>query len=127
MSGRSGWGPRSRSARSWVYQELLYEVRPHLVIETGTYAGGSALYLAHVLDILGQGTVVTIDIEQRLRPTHPRITYVHGSRSDPAVAAAMQREHPADRVAVILDADHTEAHVRQELALFAPRVNVGSA
>src|SRR3954469_4333597 len=48
----------------WIYQEILYEVRPALIIETGTYLGGSALFLASICDLLG-GEVVTVDADRR--------------------------------------------------------------
>ncbi|HZQ97896.1 MAG TPA: CmcI family methyltransferase, partial [Chloroflexota bacterium] len=58
----------------WVYQELLHELRPDLIVETGTAYGGSALYLAHMCDLLGQGEVVTVDAAQHPdRPKHGRI------------------------------------------------------
>src|SRR5262245_4221062 len=63
----------------WVYQELLHELRPELIVETGTYAGGSALFLAAICDILGVGSVVTVDIDvdgHGQRPRHERVTYL---------------------------------------------------
>jgi cephalosporin hydroxylase len=57
----------------WIYQEIIAEIRPKLIIETGTHLGGSALFLAHMLDILGYGEVITIDIiENATRPIHLR-------------------------------------------------------
>ena len=68
----------------WLYQELLVRTRPDVVVETGTWCGGSALYLAMVMDQIGHGRVITIDIEARPdRPEHPRVEYVTGSRSIP--------------------------------------------
>ena len=74
----------------WIYQEILYEIRPDLIIETGTFYGGSAYYLAHLCDILGKGKIITIDnnstpegdtvIERR--PFHTRIEYILGSSID---------------------------------------------
>ncbi len=112
----------------WVYQEILAEVRPGLVVETGTWHGASALFLAQVLDALGEGEVVTIDVEERSpRPDHPRLRYVAGSSADAALIEALfadrQRGEPC---LVILDSDHAKAHVARELELFAPRVSVGS-
>src|SRR5262245_66493979 len=67
----------------WIYQEIISEIRPDLIIETGTRFGGSALFMAHILDLLGKGEIITIDIDSTLsRPIHPRIKYVHGSSSD---------------------------------------------
>src|SRR5688572_16672223 len=55
----------------WIYQEIVHEVRPDLIIETGTADGGSAYYLASLLELLNNGHVVTIDIEpRRHRPEH---------------------------------------------------------
>jgi cephalosporin hydroxylase len=64
----------------WMYQEILYETRPDVVIETGVYCGGSTLYLASMLDLLGAGHVVSVDItlgpvHQKVRQ-HPRVQLV---------------------------------------------------
>ena len=66
----------------WVYQEIVVETRPELIVETGTYRGGSAFFLASICDLLGAGEVVSIDIEavRDDYPTHPRITYLGGGR-----------------------------------------------
>ncbi|MBM3346743.1 MAG: cephalosporin hydroxylase [Betaproteobacteria bacterium] len=116
------------------YQELLFGVRPQLIIETGTAHGGSALYFAHLCDILGEGRVVTIDIDPAFgggqRPRHPRITYLTGSSTDPAVFARATRSGAGslagERVMVVLDSDHSAAHVATELELYALLVSEGS-
>lgn len=109
----------------WVYQEILHETRPDLILETGTCQGGSALYLAHVCDLLGQGEVVTIDINpgQNL-PEHERITYLHGSSTSPEILRKVtEKAAQAQRVMVILDSDHSRDHVLAELQAYAPLVN----
>jgi cephalosporin hydroxylase len=110
------------------YQEILFETRPSLVVETGTHEGGSALFLAHMLDVLGGGEVVSIDVLGRPgRPVHPRVRYVTGSSADGDLVSGVFRGRPTDESRlVILDSDHSLAHVRRELALFAPHVPVGS-
>lgn len=112
----------------WAYQEILADVRPDLVVETGTHMGGSALFLTHMLDLLGKGELVTIDIlERSSRPAHPRIRYVTGSSSDAALVESVFAGRPRlETRLVILDSDHSKEHVARELALFAPRVSVGS-
>jgi len=111
----------------WAYQEILFEIRPDLIIETGTYMGGSALFFAHLCDLIGNGRVVSIDIEHQVRPQHPRITYLEGSSiAGPIVEKVRQLSRDARQVLVILDSDHAEAHVRQELELFAPLVTADS-
>jgi len=111
----------------WMYQEILVEVRPQLIVETGTHRGGSALFMAHMLDLLGQGEVITIDTEARDdRPPHPRITYVQGSSADAQLIGGLLADRRPEVRVVVLDSDHTQAHVREELSLLAPYVSVGS-
>jgi len=110
----------------WIYQELIAEIRPDLIVETGTYHGGSALFIANMMDIVGKGTIVTIDINEYPRPVHPRIRYLKGSSADPELIQSIFQEHPAEVCMVILDADHSKEHVSKELALLAPHVTAGS-
>jgi cephalosporin hydroxylase len=112
----------------WVYQEIMVETRPELVVETGTYRGGSAAYLASICDLLGAGEVVSIDIEQVRDdyPVHPRITYLGGrSSTHPDVLADVRSRAEGKRTLVILDSDHSQGHVETELAEYAPLVPVG--
>ena len=112
----------------WIYQELLVELRPDLIVECGTAWGGSALYLATICDLVGTGDIVTVDIaEDPERPRHPRITYVTGSSTDPAIVDQVRRRAAsAERVLVLLDSDHRARHVAGELAAYAPLVTSGS-
>lgn len=114
----------------WLYQEIIYRVRPTLIIEAGTAHGGSALYLAHLLDLIGAGRVVTIDIDEKeygwARPKHPRIKYIRGSSTSDEVMREIRADAEGNRVMVILDSDHREAHVAAELALYAPLVSKDS-
>lgn len=112
----------------WLYQEILHELRPAVIVETGTAFGGSALYLASICDLLDHGRVITIDIEDRPeRPVHPRITYVNGSSIAPDVVAAVRRKVGDESpVLVLLDSDHSRDHVLAELEVYAPWVPKGS-
>ena len=112
----------------WVYQEIMVETQPELVIETGTYRGGSAFYLASICELLGAGEVVSLDIEPLREdyPEHPRITYLGGrSSTDPDVVADVRARAEGRRTLVILDSDHSQAHVEAELAEYARLVPVG--
>ncbi len=110
----------------WIYQELLVRTRPDVVVETGTFRGGSALYLAMVLDQIGHGRVVTVDITpQPNRPQHARIEYLTGSSIDPAVVGKVHDSVANARALVILDSDHTESHVYDEMAAYSPLVQIG--
>ena len=112
----------------WIYQELVSELRPDLIVETGTAYGGSGLFLADLCDVAGRGQVVTIDIRERARDVeHARLTKLVGSSIDGAVfdrVAAMAAD--ASTVLVILDADHARDHVVAEMRLWAPLVTAGS-
>ena len=112
----------------WIYQEIMWETQPELVVETGTYRGGSALYLASLCDLMGRGEVVSIDVEPRRDdyPEHPRITYLAGrSSTDPEVVEEVRGRAAGRRLLVILDSDHSQEHVEAELEAYAPLVPVG--
>jgi cephalosporin hydroxylase len=112
----------------WTIQETIAEIRPALLIETGTNRGGSALFYAHLMDLMDHGRVLTIDIERLHELDHPRIEFVLGdSVSDPVVAAVREAASSADGpVMVILDGDHSRDHVARELELYGPLVTPGS-
>src|SRR3954452_14738411 len=91
----------------WVYQEIIYETRPDVVVETGTYRGGSAHFMASVFDLLGHGRVMTIDIEHQERPEPPRIAYLSGdSIAAETVARVRESIGPDESVMMILDSAH---------------------
>ena len=112
----------------WVMQEIVTETRPDIVIETGTYRGGSALYFASLCELLGHGEVMSIDIEPARPdyPVHRLITYLSGrSSTDDAVVAEVRARTNGRRAMVVLDSDHSAEHVAAELDLYAPLVGVG--
>lgn len=111
----------------WIYQEIFFETRPDLLIETGTYDGGSALYYASLFDLMGQGQVLSIDISpQPNLPQHPRIRYLAASStSDEALALAREMAAQAGRVMVSLDSDHSERHVLEECRRYGQLVTPG--
>jgi len=110
----------------WIYQELLVRTKPDLIVETGTFRGGSALYLASVLDQIGKGAIASIGIEQKAdRPSHPRVTYLTGSSTDPAVVAEVKRRTGSGGVMIVVDSDHHVEHVCEELLAYCPLVKPG--
>ena len=121
-------------AKNWTdmgtYAEIIWEKRPKLLIETGTWAGGSALFYAHLFDQMGIGKVVTIDIgaNNKWHPAHPRIAYIHSkSSTDPRTIKEVEEwiHHIEGEVMVILDSDHAEEHVLAELEAYGPMVTRG--
>jgi cephalosporin hydroxylase len=115
-------------------QEIIWETRPQLVIETGIARGGSLVLSASILELAGEGTVLGIDIDIRAHnraaiEAHPlarRIRMLEGSSVDEAIVAEARSAAAAvERVMVILDSDHTHDHVLAELRAYAPLVTVG--
>lgn len=115
----------------WIYQEIVFGSKPDVIIETGTWVGGSAVYLADLCRIFGRGRVVTIDKD----PNHvsvpikrDNLTYITGDSSDNEIKDCVVKNIGSeDRVMVILDSDHSKEHVLKELNLWAPLVTKGCA
>ena len=108
----------------WLYQEIVFESQPELIIETGTAHGGGALYLASLCETLGKGQVISIDIRHPPNlPNHPRLTYLTGSSIAADIVRVVHgRAANAKQTLVILDSDHTMSHVTAELRAYAPLV-----
>jgi cephalosporin hydroxylase len=110
----------------WVYQEIIYETRPDVVVETGTYRGGSAHFMANVFDLIGNGRIMTIDIGAEDRPEHPRITYLSGDSIAPEMVERVKDSiEPDESVMVILDSAHNRDHVIEEMRAYGPLVKRG--
>lgn len=116
-------------------QEVLHRVEPDVIVECGVAHGGALVYYASLCKLAGRGRVVGIDIEIRphnraaieAHPLSELITLVEGSSIDPeTVAAAAAGIQSGEKVIVILDSNHTRAHVRAELEAYAPLVSVDS-
>lgn len=117
----------------WVTQEIISEVKPDFIIETGTYHGGSAALWAMVLEHVNpEGRVITIDImdqssaARKLPIVERRVDFILGSSTAPDVVAGIKERTQGKRVMVILDSDHSRKHVSSELAAYAPLIAVGS-
>lgn len=117
-------------------QELIWQIKPACIIETGVAHGGSVVFYASMLELLGgDGVVIGVDVEikpdnRRAIETHPmgkRIRLVEGSSTDAAVVKQV-RELVSGRgpVLVALDSNHTHEHVLRELELYSPFVKQGS-
>lgn len=116
-------------------QELIFDLKPDVIIETGTAHGGSLIYYSSLLQLLGNGKVIGIDVDIRkhnraLIENHPmidRVTLIEGSSVDPAILAQVQSHiQPKHTVLVILDSDHRKPHVLNELRAYEKMVTKGS-
>ncbi len=117
-------------------QEVIYQLKPDVVIETGVAHGGSLIFYASLFEAMGtQGHVIGVDIEIRPHnrqaieehPLFKRITLIEGSSTDENVISIVKSQIPAgSKVLVILDSNHTYSHVHAELEAYHPFVTVGS-
>lgn len=112
----------------WAFQELIYSLKPDVIVETGTYKGGSSFFYATLFDWMGHGRVITVDIEDYPnKPKHNRVTFLHGSSTDPKILERIKSLiQPGEKVMVFLDSDHRGPHVREELRLYSPLITPGS-
>ena len=115
----------------WIYQEIIHKIRPDLIIETGTFAGGSALFMASICDIVGNGRIVSIDIKPQPQsselPQHSRISYLQGSStSEPIISTVKDLARDAKHVMVVLDSAHDKDHVLNEIHIYGELVTLGS-
>jgi cephalosporin hydroxylase len=112
----------------WILQEIISEIKPDVFIETGTFNGGTSLFVADLMDWYGKGMVVTVDIErQENLPQHDRIVYLTGdSVSDEVLSWVEPYVNAKPTVMVDLDSYHTKDHVSKELELYSPFVTEGS-
>jgi len=117
-------------------QELIWSIKPNLIIETGIARGGSLIFYASMLELLGEDGIVLgidIDIRQHNRveieqhPMFKRITMIEGSSIDAETAEQVHMlAEGKKRVLVVLDSNHTHEHVAKELEYYAPLVSVDS-
>lgn len=123
------------------YQQILVEIKPDLVIETGTYRAGLTVYFATMLDIIHpEAKIVTVDIDMTSAKSElkklnvpakqkllDKIQFIEGSSTDPEVIAQMRAKiQPGQRVLVLLDSLHSRSHVLQELQAYSELVTPNS-
>lgn len=115
-------------------QEVIWATKPDIIIETGVARGGSVLFMASLLELIGKGKVIGVDIDVRVHnrdsierhPMAKRVTLIEGSSADPAIVAQVRAEiPPGASVMVMLDSDHSRDHVLAELRSYGPLVTEG--
>ena len=119
---------------NWIMQEIISEVKPDFIIETGTAKGGSSLFYATILDCVSEnGKVITVDIENKIRKKtaelpvfKKRVTCILGDSVSSEVINAIQKKVKNHKVLVTLDSLHTKDHVLEELKLYSNFVSLGS-
>jgi cephalosporin hydroxylase len=116
-------------------QEVIWKTQPDVIVETGVAHGGSLVFYASLCALIGKGKVIGVDIDIRPRnraaiEAHPLaagIALIEGSSIDAATVDQVKAAiPPGSRVLVVLDSNHTKAHVRSELEAYGPLVSPGS-
>lgn len=116
-------------------QEIIWQTKPDLVIETGIAHGGSLIYYASLLELIGKGEVLGIDIDIRehnrkeieKHPMFTRIKMIQGSSIDKETIGQVKKIASGKKsILVCLDSNHTHDHVLQELELYSPFVSLHS-
>lgn len=111
----------------WVYQEIIFEEKPDIIIEIGVNAGGGTLMLAHLCDNLNKGRVIGIDISLKRVPlivrSHPRITLIE---KDACLAFSdiVKTTTLGDRVLIIEDSSHTYENTLNVLRTFSSLIKL---
>lgn len=145
---RSGWDNKYVYSFTWLgrpiiqlpedifrIQEVIYSIKPDVIIETGIAHGGSLVFYAGLCKIMEHGRVIGVDIEIRphnrraieSHPLFPFITMIEGSSIAPSVVDRVKSlVKPGESVLVMLDSCHNKAHVLAELEAYAPLVSVDS-
>lgn len=145
---RSGWANKYSYTFSWMgrpiiqipedmvrIQEIIYQLKPDVIVETGIAHGGSLIFYASLCKLMGKGKVVGIDIDIRAHnrtaiESHelsPLITLIEASSTEPTTHAKVKTLISSqDKVLVVLDSCHTKAHVERELEMYSAIVTPGS-
>ena len=145
---RVGWNQKYQYTFSWLgrpviqlpedmlrMQEAIFQIKPDVIIETGVAHGGSLIFYASLCKVMENGRVIGIDIEIRphnraaieAHPLGDLITLIEGSSTAPEIVTQVKSlVKPGETVLVILDSNHTYAHVADELEAYASLVTPGS-
>ena len=107
------------------YAEAVFETKPEVIVECGTWKGGSTLYFARLLDAIGKGEIISIDVLSGPFPQHPRITYLNGSSTDDKIVAEVKKRVEGKKCMVVLDSLHNRQHVKWELHKYNSIVTSG--
>jgi cephalosporin hydroxylase len=117
-----------------VLQEIIWKIKPDVIIETGIAHGGSIIFSASMLELIGHGEVIAVDIDIRehnkkeieKHPMNKRITMIEGSSTDEKIFNQIKEKVKGKKVIVCLDSLHSHDHVLQELKLYSQLVSLDS-
>lgn len=130
MNQTTYWGVKAlkNPLDHWVYQELIYENQPDIIIEIGNASGGSTLSLAHICDLLGRGKIIGIDLSHEGIPdsvkNHRRITFIEGDACQRFIDVA-KLIAANDRVLIIEDSSHAYQNTLKVLRTYSVLLKPG--
>jgi len=114
---------------AWIHQEIIFRVKPDVILETGTWNGGSAVLWATILQQVNPaGRVITVDIKdyageaRKLPIAQEKIDFLIGSSVDPAIVAEVAARAKGKKLLAILDSNHSKNHVLAEMKAYAPLI-----
>jgi cephalosporin hydroxylase len=117
----------------WAIQEIICEIKPDFIVETGTFKGGGALFYASILQMVNpKGKVITVDIKPQMEQAakrdlfKDRVEFIEGSSTSDDVIHRIAETVKGSKVMVTLDSDHHMTHVLKELELYSGFVSPGS-
>lgn len=117
----------------WIMQEIISEIKPDFIVETGTFKGGGTLFLATVLRLVNErGKILTVDIKPQIEQAsrfaifNDAVEVFIGSSVSEDIVKAIADKVKGNRVMVTLDSDHAKSHVLKELEIYSQFVSVGS-
>ncbi len=145
---RIGWNQKYQYTFNWMgrpviqlpedmmrMQEVIFQIQPDVIIETGVAHGGSLIFYSSLCKAMEKGRVIGIDIEIRphnraaieAHPLNDRIVLIEGSSTAPEIASQVKSlVQPGETVLVILDSNHTDAHVYEELEAYAALITLNT-
>jgi len=113
----------------WIYTEIIWSVQPDVIIDIGTRYGGTTLAMAHILDNIGKGKVISFDINHKDVPSkvknHPRIALITGDACE-SFSKVSNLINKHDKVLIIEDSLHTYKNTLKILKTFSPLVTKNS-
>ena len=112
---------------AWIYQELIFKIKPDVIVEIGSECGGSTLYFAHLFDCIGKGTVISIDVDRKAyKAKHDRIIEITGHSSAEWVIKEVFDRCKGKTVLINQDGGHSEDQVLRDLTNYSELVSLGS-
>lgn len=109
----------------FIYQMIIHDLKPDVIIETGSYKGGGALFFASMCELVGHGHVLSIDRRDLMQAKHPRLTQFIGRGTSDEMLARVREFVGEGSCMVVLDSNHETSFVKRELVAYGPIVTVG--